>query len=96
MAATLDTFWCDEDQTYDAQVSFTVQVQDKAGHILWNGKTSGDGHNWGKSLNPDNYQETFSDAVVKAVQNLLGVPGFQQALTAGAVTGPPPANPLAP
>jgi hypothetical protein len=97
VAINLNTFWAMEDQTYNAQVSIGVGVRDKTGKVLWSGNTTGEADNWGKSLNPENYQESFSDAVAKAATDLMAVPGFQQALSgAPAAAAQPIAAPTLP
>ncbi|MDP9174899.1 MAG: hypothetical protein M3O30_13700 [Planctomycetota bacterium] len=89
VAITLSRLWATEDQTYDAQVNLGVQVQDPAGKVLWSGTTSGEGSNFGKSLSIENYQETYSEALVKAAQNLIDLPAFHSAVTIGTSASSP-------
>ena len=80
LLADLHRFWTKETNTYESEVRATVTVQDRNGAELWRGMVNGTAERFGRSLKAENYQEVFSDAMVKMVEGLLTNPGFRAAL----------------
>ena len=78
----LQRFWVDETNTYHSTILAGADLTDTGGKSLWRGQVSGNNQKFGRSLSAENYQETFSDAVVDMVQNLLRNPTFVEALNA--------------
>lgn len=72
-------FFVDETNTYHADVRFKVTVN-QGGKTLWNGLLDGSAERFGRSLKPENYYETLSDAFLEAVARGLKDPAFVQAL----------------
>lgn len=79
---SLQRFFVEETGTYEGTIAGAAQLKDASGRRLWEGQVSGTGKRWGRSLSPENYQETLSDATVALVQGLLRNPAFVQALRA--------------
>ena len=77
----LNRFWVREDNNYQAEVRGVVTVKDKGGRVLWRGNVGGEGRTYGRSLNPINYNEAFSDATRGLVGSMLAQPKFQESLT---------------
>lgn len=80
VTADLNRFWVTETGTYKGEVVATVYVKDKGGRVLWKGTGNGSVGKWGRSLNPENYQEIYSDAIIEVVESVLNQPGFHKAL----------------
>jgi hypothetical protein len=76
----LTRFFVEEKSNYHAEVKALVEVKDKGGRSLYRGQVAGDGQTFGRSLNPENYQQTLSDATRRAIGNLVNQPKFQEAL----------------
>jgi Uncharacterized lipoprotein len=77
---SITRFWTEESSLYRGSVAANAALVTKSGKSLWNGAVSGTSKRFGRSLSPENYQETFSDAVVELVQNLLGDSRLRDAL----------------
>lgn len=81
ISGDLTRFWVEESNNYQAEVGATVRVTDRGGQPRWQGAVVGHGENFGRSLSPENYRQTLSDAMVRLTyENLLTNPGFQDAL----------------
>ena len=76
----LTQFWVQETNTFAGDVRAVIEVRDRTGRQLWSGAVAGEGSTFGRSYNPENYQEAFSDATLRMVEALLSNKGFQQAL----------------
>jgi hypothetical protein len=87
LSISLTEFWGQEDPTYDARISALLKVQDKPGKVLWSGLISGDADYSGGSLDPQHYDEVFSNAMFNATNRLINNASFQQSLV-------PPAAPV--
>ena len=77
----LTKFWVREESSYRAEVQVIAVVRDKGGSVKFKERIAGDGSTGGRSLNPENYQESLSDATRRVVGALLNNPKFQAALT---------------
>lgn len=74
-------FWVEESNNYQGEVAARIRVSDHSGAVRWEGAADGHGENFGRSLSPENYSETLSDAMVRLTyDNLLNNPEFQNAL----------------
>lgn len=77
----LTRFWVEESNNYQAEIGATIRVVDRSGAVRWQGAVVGHGENFGRSLSPENYRQTLSDAMVRLTyENLLPNPEFQNAL----------------
>ena len=72
-----------EGGTYKAIVQIRIKVIDATGKVLWQGMGPGDGSNFGKSKSATNYQETYSDALRRAITKVLAEPKFIEAVSGG-------------
>ena len=73
-------FFVEETETYNGDVRLKVTLIDPSGTSLWTGITSGASTRFGRSYRAENYYETLSDSLVKAVQNLTQNASFRSAL----------------
>lgn len=81
ISGDLTRFWVEESNNYQAEVGATIRVTDRGGQSRWQGAVVGHGENFGRSLSPENYRQTISDALVRLTyDDLLNNPGFQSAL----------------
>lgn len=77
----LTRFWVEESNNYQGDIAATIRVSDRSGAVRWEGAVTGHGENFGRSLSPDNYQQTLSDAMVRLTyDSLLPNSEFQNAL----------------
>lgn len=77
----LTRFWVEESNNYQGDIAATIRVSDRSGAARWEGAVTGHGENFGRSLSPDNYQQTLSDAMVRLTyDSLLPNSEFQNAL----------------
>lgn len=76
----LRKFFVEETSTFRAEVSCAAEVRDKGGRSLWKQVVSGTGQTFGRSLKPENYQQTLSDATRRMIEGLFNNPNFQKAL----------------
>jgi hypothetical protein len=81
ISVELRKFFVEESKKYRAEVSAAVQVSDKGGKVLWKQVVADQGTTFGRSLNPENYQQTLSDATRRMIDKIVNNPGFKQALT---------------
>jgi len=70
-----------EDSNYQGMVQLRLKVVDATGKVLWQGVGNGDGNNYGKSKSAENYQQTFSDALRRAITKILADPKFLDAVS---------------
>jgi hypothetical protein len=77
----LTKFWVREESSYRAEVQVIAVVRDKGGSVKFKERIAGEGSTGGRSLNPENYQESLSDATRRVVGGLLNNAKFQAALT---------------
>jgi hypothetical protein len=83
LSGELRRFYVVETGTYDGEVAFRLDLTSKAGKVLWSGLVRGTNGHWGKSFKPENYQETLSNSLIDAVQQLLSNRDFSTVLNAG-------------
>jgi hypothetical protein len=65
---------------YNGEFELRVEAFDKSGKNIWIGTTKGSSSRFGRSLKPQNYNETFSDALLDAVSALFKEQSFISAL----------------
>jgi hypothetical protein len=78
LKAEVREFWTQEIAAYHAVVRLKITLADAEGREIWTGLVSGEGGNWGRSLRPDNYNETFCNAVLDLIVNLVDEPAFDK------------------
>jgi hypothetical protein len=76
----LAKFFVVEDNMYNGEFELRVEAFDKSGKNIWIGTTKGSSSRFGRSLKPQNYNETFSDALLDAVSALFKEQSFISAL----------------
>jgi len=80
LKAELGEFWVAEGKRYHGSIGLKVSVTEASGKELWSALLNGSSDNFGRSLKPDNYTESISDAVQDLAAKLAGSPGFRAAL----------------
>jgi len=80
MRGELLEFWVDEGDRYLGSVRLRVTVSDSTGAELWSALAAGASNRFGRSLKPDNYTESLSNAIQDLSAHLVSAPGFRQAL----------------
>ena len=73
-------FWTEESSLYRGSIAAKAVLVTKNGKSMWSGDVVGESKRFGRSLSTENYQQTFSDAALDLVSNLLRSPGFRDAL----------------
>ena len=73
-------FWAQEAKNYTGSVRVKFMLVGTDGKEIWTGVVSGAGGNFGRSLKPLNYTETFTNALSDLIRNLYVQPGFASAL----------------
>jgi len=76
----LDEFFTTESNWYNCVIRVTSEVRDQSGAVLWHGRSTGTSKRFGRSLSGENYQESFSDAALQAVGDLIANKDFQAAM----------------
>lgn len=69
-----------EENRYNGTVMLDLTLTDASGGTLWHGTVHGAQSKWGRSFSADNYNENLSDALVRAVHQLLMDPAFLAAV----------------
>lgn len=67
-------FQVDEKDVYKGVVALLITVQDAKGKELWSGLVTGEAKRWGRSFKDENYLESLSDALVRAIDGFFGDP----------------------
>jgi hypothetical protein len=73
-------FWATETRLYQTLVRLKVEVKERGGQVVFSRIYAGSAKRFGRSLSQDNYNETFSDAMIDLMQTLLGDEAFLKAL----------------
>ena len=73
-------FWVQETKTYAGTVSVKVMLVGADNAELWTAVVTGTGGNFGRSLKPINYTETFTNALAELARTLYLQPEFTAAL----------------
>jgi hypothetical protein len=84
IAGKVTDFMVEERDSYRATVSLAVTVTDAAGKVRWSGEATGRAKNWGHSYSAENYLEVLSDALLQALDELMGKLANEPALARGA------------
>jgi hypothetical protein len=77
------TFNVLEDNMFNAEVRLEARLIDPTSKELWRGSGSGTSKTFGRSKNPENYQQVLSNATKAAVDQILSDPGLKAALSGG-------------
>lgn len=72
--------WVTEDSTYKGEIRLQAQVY-KAGELTGQLLVGGTASRWGGSLQPENYVEVLSDALIEASASLLNSKEFADAVS---------------
>ncbi len=81
LSIRLTRFWSEEAPSYHGVVRAEAAVKDAAGKVLWRGALVGENKRFGRSLKPENYRETLTDATQSMINTLFGDAGFQKAIS---------------
>lgn len=65
--------------TYNAEVTFEMELRDAGGETVWSGSAFGDASRYGKKFSRENTNEVLSDALAEALANALGDPALRSA-----------------
>jgi hypothetical protein len=76
----LQRFWAQETDKYMGSVTASISVTGALGTDVFSGVYTGTGDNFGRSLSVENYQETYTRAVQKLIENVVNDPAFQKGL----------------
>lgn len=97
LAIDLVNYHVDEGGSFTGAVTLHVVVR-RAAMPEWQRDYAGTSHRWGKTHNPDNYNEALSNALADATQQLLKDDAFGLAIMAqpGQMEMPAPMAPPAP
>ncbi|MEO8550672.1 MAG: hypothetical protein ABI678_11885 [Kofleriaceae bacterium] len=97
LAIDLVNYHVDEGGSFNGAVTMHVIVR-RAGMPDWQRDYAGTSHRWGKTHNPDNYNEALSNALAEATQQLVRDDSFGLALMAppGSMGMQAPVAPQAP
>jgi len=77
----LTRFWAEEAPSYHGIVRVAAEVKDAAGKVLWRGALVGENKRFGRSLKPENYRETLTDATQSTVNKMFADANFQKAIS---------------
>ena len=81
LTVKLDRFFTVESNLYRCEVAISSEVRSEAGQVLWQGRSVGKSQRFGRSLSLENYNQSFSDATLRAIADLLSKDDFRVALT---------------
>ena len=56
-------------------------MKDAAGKVLWRGALLGENNRFGRSLKPENYRETLTDATQSMINRMFEDANFQMAIS---------------
>ena len=82
-----------EGGTFTGSVRLRAIVRRGGGGDAWSQVYEGKSKRWGKSGNPDNYNEALSNALEDAASQMLNDAGFAHALVGDVAGAPPPPAP---
>lgn len=80
LSGEVQQFFVKETDNYDGEVVLHLVLTDANGRKLWEGQANGSASHFGRSYSAENYYETLSDSVTKAVGSMLQDPGFNGAV----------------
>jgi hypothetical protein len=80
LRSELQEFWVAERDRYRGTVRLRVGLTDSAGKELWSAVVVGTSDRFGRSLKPDNYTESVSNAIQDMAAKLISASGFRPAL----------------
>ena len=80
LKSELIEFWVSEGKRYHGSIGLRVSLTDSGGKELWSAVVNGSSDNFGRSLKPDNYNESLSDGVQDLAAKLASASGFRAAI----------------
>jgi len=80
LRSELQEFWVAERDRYRGTVRLKVSVTDSGGKELWSAVLVGTSDRFGRSLKPDNYTESVSNAIQEMAAKLISASGFRPAV----------------
>ena len=80
LKSELIELWVAEEKRYRGSLRMKVTISDSNGKEIWSALVGGSSDNFGRSLKPDNYTESVSDALQDLVAKLVAAPGFRSAM----------------
>ena len=80
LRSELQEFWVAERDRYRGSVRLRVSITDSAGKELWSAVVVGTSDRFGRSLKPDNYTESVSNAIQEMAAKLISASGFRPAV----------------
>jgi hypothetical protein len=81
LSGEIRQFFVIETGMYHSDVSLVLHLKDARGKEVWSGAAAGSTERFGRSYKAENYYETLSDGVLRAMQNLLSNPAFTEAFS---------------
>ena len=80
LRSELSEFWVAEGNRYNGSVRLKVSLTDSNGKELWTALVGGTSDRFGRSLKPDNYTESLSNALQDVTAKLVSASGFRAAI----------------
>lgn len=80
LRSELQEFWVAERDRYRGTVRLRVGLTDSVGTELWSAVLVGTSDRFGRSLKPDNYTESVSNAIQEMAAKLISASGFRPAV----------------
>jgi hypothetical protein len=80
LRSELQEFWVAERDRYRGTVRLRVGLTDSVGKELWSAVVVGTSDRFGRSLKPDNYTESVSNAIQEMAAKLISASGFRPAV----------------
>ena len=81
LAGRLEELEVVESSRYHGSARISFELRDASGAIVWSGQAEGKAERFGRSLKPENYNETLSDTLLSAAAALFSNPEFLARLT---------------
>lgn len=77
---SITRFFVIETGTYQADIALAADVSEPSGKRLWTGNVNGENATFGRSMNPENYQQVLTAATVEVAEHLCNNAEFPRAL----------------
>lgn len=65
---------------YDSRVRITLEMKDNDGRVIWSRSAIGERKNYGKPASDENYAETLSSALYRAIKSAVNTAEFERAI----------------
>ncbi|MEM1247651.1 MAG: hypothetical protein AAGA81_12145 [Acidobacteriota bacterium] len=76
----LRKFYCEEDNTYEAETVMVMKLIDGSGNAVWESLITGSSTRWGRSYKDENYYESLADSLIEATHRIASSADFRRAL----------------